>query len=138
MKRALQAIGVLVFAALALGIGVVAASEWGGEVIDLYTRDAAAQEHHTRLWVVEDDGAWWLRAGTPGSGWLARIGSGGAVEVQRGGVRAVYRATPERDPARRDRTHALMREKYGGADRLISLLRDGEQSVPVRLEPLEP
>jgi hypothetical protein len=36
----------------------------------------------------------------------------------------------------RDRIHALMREKYGTADRLVGVLRDPAQSVPVRLESL--
>jgi hypothetical protein len=47
-----------------------------------------------------------------------------------------YRALPVRQPQVRDRIHALMREKYGMADRLVSLIRDPAQSVPVRLEPL--
>jgi hypothetical protein len=40
-----------------------------------------------------------------------------------------------RQPQVRDRIHALMREKYGRADQLVSVLRDPAQSVPVRLEP---
>jgi hypothetical protein len=45
---------------------------------------------------------------------------------------------PVREPKARDRIHALMREKYGTADKLVGVLRDPAQSVPVRLEPLGP
>lgn len=38
-----------------------------------------------------------------------------------------------KDPATRDRVHALMAEKYGWAEKVIAAMRDGSQSVPVRL-----
>ena len=70
------------------------------------------------------------------SGWLARIERNPIVPVERGGRLLRYRAVPIRQPQVRDRIHALMREKYGTADRLVGVLRDPAQSVPVRLEPL--
>ena len=42
---------------------------------------------------------------------------------------------PVFDPVLRDRIHRLMRDKYGSADRWISIIRDGGASVPVRLDP---
>ncbi len=115
---------------------VLVASELGGEVITLHTQTASGEEKRTRLWVVDDAGFAWLRAGMSGSGWLARIERNPIVLVERGGRLIRYRAVPVRQPQVRDRIHALMREKYGMADRLVSVLRDPAQSVPVRLEPL--
>jgi hypothetical protein len=70
------------------------------------------------------------------SGWLARIERNPNVLVERGGRLIRFRAVPVREPRVRDRIHALMREKYGTADKLVGVLRDPAQSVPVRLEPL--
>jgi hypothetical protein len=114
---------------------VLLASELGGEVITLHTQTANG-EKRTHLWVVDDAGVAWVRAGMSGSGWLARIEWNPIVLVERGGRLIRYRAMPVRQPQVRDRIHALMREKYGMADRLVSVLRDHAQSVPVRLEPL--
>ncbi len=114
---------------------VLVASELGGEVITLHTQTASG-EKRTHLWVVDDAGVAWLRAGMSGSGWLARIERNPIVLVERGGRLVRYRAVLVRQPQVRDRIHALMREKYGMADRLVSVLRDPAQSVPVRLEPV--
>ncbi|HEV8533159.1 MAG TPA: hypothetical protein VGT00_17175 [Methylomirabilota bacterium] len=116
---------------------VLVASELGGEVITLHTQTASG-EKRTHLWVVDDAGFAWVRAGMSGSGWLARIERNPIVLVERGGRLIRYRAVPVRQPQVRDRIHALMLEKYGRADRLVSVLRDPAQSVPVRLEPLGP
>ena len=127
--------------ALALGLGAVfvgsvfAASELGGEVVTLTSFGAGGARFHTHLWIVDADGAAWLRAGQPGEGWLARIRSDPQVLLRRHGVEGRYRAVPVSDPEIRDRIHGLMRKKYGWADEYISLIRDGSKSVPVRLEP---
>jgi hypothetical protein len=129
----------LVVLVLVLALGFVAAiyiaSEYGGEVVVLHTTQGNS-EATTHLWVVDDSGFQWLRAGTPDNGWLKRIGANPEVTVERAGETQSYRAVPVRDPVVRDRIHALMREKYGAADSLISLIRDGSLSVPVRLDPV--
>jgi hypothetical protein len=125
--------------AMALGLGalfvgsVFAASELGGEVVTLISFGPRGSAYHTHLWVVDADGSAWLRAGQPGERWLARIRANPHVLLERSGARKRYRAVP--DPAARDRIQALMREKYGLADRYIAMLRDGSRSIPVRLEP---
>jgi hypothetical protein len=128
----------LVVLVVVLAIGFVAAvfiaSEYGGEVVVLRTHEGAA-EKVTHLWVVDDAGFAWLRAGEPGSGWLKRIDANPDVTVERGGQSYHFKAVPVREPAVRDRIHALMRDKYPLADRLISVLRDPNGSVPVRLQP---
>ncbi len=134
MKTALRILAVLIAAAVLFVLSTFAASEAGEEIVILRTFEADGSPAETRLWVVEDGGWQWLRAGMPTSGWLLRIGENPAVVVTRAGRTQEYRAVPVREPAVRDRIHALMRERYGLADRWISLVRDGSLSVPVRLE----
>jgi hypothetical protein len=68
------------------------------------------------------------------------------VEIERGGVTRLYRATP--DPASHAKVHQLLRKKYGvadmwvrflaGTDKSSGLLTSGKpcKTVPIRLEPL--
>jgi hypothetical protein len=136
MRRLIAALGLVTVAALLFVGTIYLASELGPEIVTLRTTDAHGGTVETRLWVVEHDGASWLRAGVDGSGWLARLEAHPEVEVERGGRWTGMRAIPVRgDPATRDRIHALMAEKYGLSDRLISSIRDGDGSIPVRLEP---
>ncbi len=128
------AVVLVVLVAGFIGLAMVGA-ELGGEVIIVHTHTVSG-EKRTRLWVVDDAGFAWLRASRPGSGWLARIDQNPIVLIERGGRLLRFRAAPVRQPQVRDRIHALMREKYGRADQLVSVLRDPTQSVPVRLEPL--
>ena len=121
---------------LLLVVSIGAASELGGEVVTLTTKDTAGAEHETSLWVVEHAGHLWLRAGDPGSGWLARLQQTPEVEVTRGSVQRRYRAVP--DPSARAAINELMARDYGLADSLIGFMRDGSRVVPVRLEPLAP
>jgi hypothetical protein len=87
---------------------------------------------------VEADGQAWLRAGQPGSPWLANLRARPEVSLERGGRTLRYRAVPQGDEATRTRVHALMAEKYGLPDRVIALMRDAPASIPVRLDPLPP
>jgi hypothetical protein len=135
MRRVVIALAIAVGAG-ALFIGsIFAVSELGGEVVTLATVAADGSPVQTHLWIVDADGSSWLRAGEPGSGWLARIRSDPHVLVTRQGARQAYRAVPVADPAAVDRVNHLMRVKYGAADRFVSMLRDGSKSVPVRLDP---
>ena len=113
------------------------ASEQGEEIVTLTTFDANGSAVETRLWIVDDAGASWLRAGVPSSGWLMRIEQRPVIEVERAGRKGRYRAVPVRELPTRDRIHALMRAKYGFADRWISLMRDSRGSIPVRLDAIE-
>jgi hypothetical protein len=127
----------VVLVALFFG-AIFAASEFGGEVVKLDSVDASGAHHTTHLWVVDDGGFAWLRAGVPTSGWLVRIEANPDVTVERGGVSYPMKAVPVREPVIRDRIHTLMREKYPWADRLISVMRDANGSVAVRLDPVKP
>lgn len=128
-------IGSLV-AAVVFGGSILFASEQGGEVVTLMTFDAEGKGSETRLWVVDDAGHAWLRAGQPGSSWLQRIQVVPDVVVRRAAAETRYRAVPVRGPAATERINALMRERYGLWDRWISLIHDDAQCVAVRLDPL--
>jgi len=140
MRRVRQILAVVLALSLSLGIGIFGVSELGGEVVTLHTNapDGRGQSA-TRIWVVDDGGHAWLRAGNPANGWLARIDASPDVVVERNGVSTRFHAVPVRDdPIQRDRIHKLMREKYTWADRVVSLLGDRTTSVPSRLDPVEP
>ncbi len=129
---------VLVVAAVVLAVPLLAFLVQGiaaesGEVVVVRTQDGAGNPHETRLWVVDDEGASWLRAGTSGAGWFARLEARPEIEVVRGDETLLVRGVAE--PARRQRTNELMREKYGWADAYISFLFSRGDSVPIRLAP---
>ncbi|HTO72042.1 MAG TPA: hypothetical protein VMR31_19445 [Myxococcota bacterium] len=127
-------VGLLVLAVLFVGM-IFAVSEFGGEVVHLHTVDPSGADHVTHVWVVDDAGFAWLRSGHSDTGWLTRIEAHPDVVVERAGQTLRMHAEPVRDPATRDRIHALMREKYPVADRIISAMRDPNGSVPVKLVP---
>jgi hypothetical protein len=135
MRFIVRLVVLLLLLGVAFFASIYIASEYGGEVVVLRTHDGDA-ERATHLWVVDDGGFAFLRAGQPTSGWLARIEANPDVTVERGGQTYHFTAVPVHEPVVRDRIHALMREKYPLADRLISVIRDPDCSVPVRLDPL--
>lgn len=121
---------VLVVAFVAL-VGI--ASHFGGELVTLQTAGEMGVTTDTTLWVVDDAGAVWVRAGNPNAGWLARIEARPEVKLERDGQWRDYRATPV--PGGAERINALMAEKYGWAESVISLIHDENTVVPVRLDP---
>ena len=125
-------IAVMALAVLYFGLQVFASE--GGEVVVLYTDDGET-EATTRLWVVDDAGAIWLRSGAGGdSGWFQRLEDNPHIGLERGGQRRRYLATPV--PEKTARINALMREKYGWRDRVIGLTVAGrEDAVAIRLVP---
>ena len=134
MKKLGLALCCVVGAAALLLASIFAVSESGTEIVTLESFEAEGTPVETRLWVVDYDGDAWLRAGRPDSAWLARMEANPEVFVTRGEERRPFLAAPTREPAARDRIHALMKEKYGWSDRWISAIRDASQSVPVRLQ----
>lgn len=134
MRAILLAAAVLV----AVVVVVVSFGVDEGEVVTLTTRDASGARFDTQLWIVEIDGAAWLRAGRPKAQWLGRLRANPKVEVKRGEEAALYTAVPVDEPAARERVNAAMAAKYGRADGLIDRVFDRGRSVPVRLDPREP
>ncbi len=117
---------------IAIGALEIAASE-SGEVVVLQTQDAAGAKQETRVWVVDEGGHAYIRAGDPRSSWLLNIQKNPAVEVERGGKSAAFTAVP--DVASRDRINAALLAKYGWADRVIAALFGREDATPIRLDP---
>ncbi|MCP4004858.1 MAG: nitroreductase family deazaflavin-dependent oxidoreductase [bacterium] len=136
MKTVLTVLGVAVLVLATFFAVIGLASEMGGEVVTLRTVQADGNAADTRLWIVEDQGALWLRAGQPNSGWYARLRAHPQVWLTRDGVTHRFRAVGVEDPAMRDRIHELMTKKYPVAEALIKLIRDGDASIPVRLDPI--
>jgi hypothetical protein len=128
-------IGVVVLG-LALFFGAIfLAGDLGGEVVVLMTTagdDGGRRE--TKLWIVEDNGQLWLRAGQPDSEWLERLRARPHVTLVRNGAPRDYRAVAI--PKQRERINRLMAERYGWADSLIGLVRDESETVPIRLDPV--
>ena len=124
--------GVVALAAVAVA-GHLALIEVGREVVTLRTPVAGAGWMESRLWVVDHDGAVWLHSA--GAGWLARFEGDPIVELRRGDEVRRYRASlvPGPHPA----IDALLRQKYGVADRWVRFLAPCDESVvPVRLDPV--
>ena len=105
-----------------------------GEVVVLTTIDQQGAEHTTRLWVVEHDGAQWLRSGADAMGWYQRLAANSAVHLARGETEQPYAAVPQAD--KRAVINGLMREKYGWRDRYIELLFGRDDAIPIRLDPI--
>ncbi|MFO0691706.1 MAG: hypothetical protein U0900_23625 [Myxococcota bacterium] len=129
-------IGLLITSPLWFGGALYWASEYGGETVVLETADERGNALSTKLWVVDIHDEPWLRAGQPDATWLQRIQANPDVLLVRDGARTVYRA--EIATYETDRINYTMREKYGYADQLISLIHDPEQVVAVRLYVPEP
>ena len=123
------------FVAALLAGAVVVASEMGGEVVVVTTSDERGVEFETSLWIVEDVGSQWLRAGNRESAWCQRLLANPVIKMERGGEVATYRAHAEPDATAR--VNGLMARDYGLADRVVGLLRDDAKSLAIRLEPID-
>ena len=133
MRFAVRAVVVLLALGLAWFALEMLAAE-SGEVVVLTSRDAEGAPHETRLWVVDLDGRAWLRSGSGVAGWYGRLAASPEVEVERAGIGGRYRAVPL--PEARERVNALMRDKYGLADRWIGFWFDRSDAIPIRLDPV--
>jgi hypothetical protein len=118
--------------------GVVIAASESGEVVTLTTRDAEGLPYDTRLWVVDHEGAQWLRTGDPDKYWYQRLLDQPIVVLERGGTTRRYVAVPVREPARAAPVQAAFADKYGTADWIVALSGDADDRVLVRLDPAPP
>ncbi len=106
-----------------------------GEIVKVTTIDSKGRDQVTELWIVDLDEGPYLRSGSPGSAWLARVRVHPEITLHRGDRDARFRALPEDDASIRDRVNLAMSEKYGFADRLWAGVSDRVRSVPIRLVP---
>lgn len=115
-----------------LALAHLALIEVGREVVTLRTQRPDGSWQATRLWIVDDGASAWLHSG--GADWAARFADDPVVEVDRGGEVRRYRAHPM--PGPHPRVHALLREKYGVADRWVRFIGpDRADTLAVRLDP---
>ena len=124
-------IALLILSPLLFGAALLAASEYGGETVELETLDERGNSFFTKLWVVDIHEEPWLRAGDPESTWLMRLKVDSEVFLIRAGERKPYVAEVSEFDG--ERINFMMREKYGYADQLISLIHDPEAVVAIRL-----
>ena len=134
MKLAMRIVGVLLGLFVAFELFVLVVSEIG-EVVLLQSTDSDGEVHTTRLWIVEDAGATWLRCGGADRGWCQRLDASPDAELERDGSIRPLRAVAVRDPATTARIHERVLEKYGFAERLIRSIEDLSGAYPIRLEP---
>ena len=119
------------YSPFAFGLALFWATQYGGETVELETVDERGTTFFTTLWVVDLHEEPWLRAGDPEATWLQRLRRDPEVFLVRDGERKVYRA--EIDERSTERVNEAMREKYGRADQIVSVVQDHAQSVAIRL-----
>ena len=133
MWAVLRALGLLAALTLLVAIAHFALIEIGHEVVTLRTERPDGTWQNTRLWIVDDGGSAWLHSA--GAAWAKRFEGDPVVEVVRGESVMKYRAHPV--PGPHPRVDALLREKYGVADRWVRFVApDGDSVLVVRLDPL--
>jgi len=130
-------LGLVLSAVVSFYAAVLLASE-SGEVVTLTTMDAAEQRHETRLWVVEYDGAEWVRTGHPEKGWFRRLRSNPEVVFGRRGVISRRMSVAVLDPAVVKGVNEVFAQKYGATDWIVALSGDASKRVPVRLDRVAP
>ena len=126
-----QVVKWVVVVALLAAVGLYGSGELGGEVVQIETYDELDFRYTTSLWIVDIHGDSWLRAGDPNAAWLQRIEINPEILLTRDDEVLPVQAEVVEDYG--PMINEAMREKYGLADRLISLVHDGEEVVPIRL-----
>ncbi len=119
-----------------VGLGTYIAGEQT-EVAVLHTVDDAGARHATKLWVVDHDGAAWVRVARPERRWFQRLQTHPQIEITRDGKTQAVIAVPDRSPEARATIDAAFRARYGLVDWWYGqLLRSN--AIPVRLDPAPP
>jgi len=136
LRKALITLALALALVAAFFTSIIVSSETAGEVVTVITTRADGDTRSTRLWVVDDGGHAWLRAGVGRVAWVEQAEAAGELDMVRDGATATYGVEVLEDATSRARIHALMRAKYGARDRYIDLIRDGAGSIAIRLDPL--
>jgi hypothetical protein len=134
--RALRIAGGILGFFVLLAVGTYVAGEQT-EVAVLHTVDDAGASHATKMWVVDHDGATWVRVARPERRWFQRLQAQPHVEITRGGRTQAMVAVPDRSPEARATIDPAFRAKYGLVDWWYGLLLRSNP-IPVRLDPAPP
>jgi hypothetical protein len=121
----------LIAAPLIFLVAILAATELGGEVVELETYDANGTRFVTSLWAVDLDGDVWLRAGDPTSGWVQRLKETPRAKLTRYGQKLEVEGLFIEDYA--PQINREMRRKYGIADRIVGVLHEEDAVLAIRL-----
>jgi len=131
--RTLRWIGLLVVSLLLAGVATYVAGEQT-EVARLRTFDEQGVPHETKLWVVDLDGAAWVRVARPERHWFQRLRVHPEIEIIRhGGAPQKVRATPDPSAETKAAIDRVFREKYGLVDWWYGVLLRSDP-IPVRLD----
>jgi hypothetical protein len=104
------------------------------EVVVLRTQDDAGKPFETKMWIVDHQGAPWVRVANAERHWYRRVLAHPSVELVRGGRPTSYVAHPEPSQDVRLAVDAAFAAKYGFTDAWYgALLR--RDAIPVRLDP---
>jgi hypothetical protein len=133
-RLALRIAGAVLLALVLVGVATYIAGEQT-EVAVLRTFDPDGTPHDTKLWVVDHEGAPWVRVANPGREWFRRLAANPRAELVRGERVQVVVATPHDLAEVRAALDRSFREKYGATDWWYGVLLR-RQAVPVRLDPV--
>ncbi len=132
MRTIFGVLALLVAAVVAFYVAVILASE-SGEVVTLRT-GSGNEARATRLWVVDYEGAEWVRTGHAEKGWFRQIKANPEVEFERAGATTRRVAVPVHEPVVSEGVKRAFTEKYGHADWFVALSGDASQRIVVRLD----
>jgi hypothetical protein len=132
VRTVLKVVGGALSMLLLVGAATYVAGEQT-EVARLRTFDASGAPHETKLWVVDHDGAAWVRVARPDRGWFQRLEANPRIELIRGDAARAVVAKPDRSPAARAAIDGAFRAKYGLTDWWYGVLLRSD-AVPVRLD----
>ena len=108
------------------------------EVAVLRTLDESGAPHDTKLWIVDHDGAPWVRVARPERQWFERLRRHPEIElVRQGAPPQRVLAKPDASPEARAALDAAFRAKYGATDWWYGVLLR-RAPVPIRLERVSP
>ena len=134
MKKVLIGIGIAIV--LLFGTVALTTTPLAGEVVTLHTVGADGEWETTPLWVVDEGGYAYLRAGAADAGWVLRLQANPQARLERGGEIVPVRAIL--DESARDRVNQRMAEAYGWAEAFLGMIGgDSSVSLPLRLEVVE-
>jgi hypothetical protein len=125
--------------ALVLGLSLVfvaitwAALEAGGGVAVVVTRAEDGSPRSTHVWYVEEEGEFWLEAGTPENAWYQDVLRDPVLGFHAEARVGRYLAKPTEDRVRHRWLRERLAAKYGWRDRWVSLYVDQGRSLAVRL-----
>ncbi len=131
--RALRITSIVLLVLVAIAGATYIAGEQT-EVVAVRTLDGDGTSYDTKVWVVDHDGAPWVRVANPERLWFQRLSRNPRVRLIRGGVERDVIARPADSAEARAAIDARFREKYGVVDWWYGVLLR-RNAIPVRLDP---